>query len=481
MSLRHFAISGFKWSFFSQIIRQGLQLFALIIQAKYIPPMDFGLLGMATIATGFLSVFTDLGTSSVIIKHQGNSRILFSTLFWTNVFVGFLSFSTLIFLSPLIGKFYNEPRVNTVLMVLSFSFLISGMNSTHRATLEKELEFNTLAKIDISVAILSTIIGITLAVLGFGVWSLVSQTLSTVTITSIFLWNFSKWRPEFLFSLNYLKTVSSFSLNISAFNILNYIVRNADNLLVGRFLGSQALGYYSLAYRLMLFPIQNIAGLIGKVLFSILSKIQNDDFRIKKVYLKTVSVICLITFPLVICIFVLAEPLVITFLGEKWKPIIKLLMILSPLGILQSVAITVGYIYQIKGRTDWLFRWGLLTSILAIISFFIGLPWGVNGVAISYTIYYLVLFYPCLAIPFNLINLSFNEFIKIIWRPICINFVMLAVLLSFRNLLIFLNISTSLTIYILILTSIFTYSLANWFFNYNQIKEIYGVLRLKLK
>jgi PST family polysaccharide transporter len=477
MSLQESAASGIRWSLVSQIGRQIMLLLTTIVLARFLPAKDFGLVGMATIVTGFITLFSDLGTSAAIIQRKQASDSLISTLFWVNGIFGILATFILLLFAPLVAHFYQEPKVTEVLRVLALSFIISGFSIAHKAILEKKLAFNTLAKIEIIAVLLGAIVGVFSAIIGFRVWSLVTQTLTVVAITSMLLWIKTQWKPQFIFCLSDLKEVSSFSLNLTGFSIFNYFVRNGDYILIGRFLGSQDLGYYTLAYRIMLYPLQGISAVVGRVMFPVLSKIQDDNAKFRRIYLKVISTISLVTFPIITAMFVLAEPLIMTFFGQQWRPVIILIMILSPLGMIQSLAMTVGYIYNVKERTDWLFMWGIATGFPAIIAFVIGLHWGIIGVATAYAIYYLCLVtYPCFAIPFRLIELPMSDLGLVIWRPLATSLIMLIVISGIK-LLLPVSIENIWILVILLPVCIMTYLLASWWINRQQLIELINYIK----
>jgi O-antigen/teichoic acid export membrane protein len=478
MSLKQDAKFSIKWSSISQIVRQVMQLSTTTVLARFLSPEDFGLVGMANIATGFITLFSDLGTSAVIIQRKEVSDSLLSTLFWVNGVFGFLASLILLLCAPLVAIFYQEPRVTEVLRVLALTFIISGFSIAHKAILEKNLAFNVLAKIEIITVFFASIVGISSAFMGFGVWSLVTQTLTIIATTSIILWITSKWKPQFIFCFNDLKEVSSFSLNLTGFSILNYFVRNADYILIGKFLGTQDLGYYTLAYRLMLYPLQNISAVIGRVMFPVLSKIQDDNAKFRSVYLKAIATISVITFPLMSGLCVLAEPFILTLFGQQWRPVITLVMILSVLGIAQSIATTVGIIYQVKGRTDWMFRWGIATGFLAIIAFVIGLHWGIIGVATAYMIFIVVVTYPGFAIPFRLIQLPMSDLGLVVWRPLLASLLMIIVILGIKFLLpTFL--ASGWVLAILASVGCMAYLLASWWINRENIQQLFDIIGLK--
>jgi len=240
------------------------------------------------------------------------------------------------------------------------------------------------------------------------VYSLVLQTLLVVFLTTVCLWFASKWRPAFRWETNEIKGVMHFSSNLVGFNIFNYFVRNADNMLIGRFLGASELGIYAMAYRLMLWPLQNISSVVGRVLFPTFSRLQGDQNRIAGAYVQVTASIMLISAPLMFGFFILRVPFVAVALGEHWKPMSEVLVWLVPVGLLQSIGTSVGSLYLATGRTDVMFKWGVGAGLLVIPAFVIGLQWGITGVAMAYAVASLLLFWPSLAIPFRWVGLNFG-------------------------------------------------------------------------
>ncbi len=424
--------SGVKWSALSQLGRQGLGFAVTAILARLLSPSAYGLLGMAIVVIGFIEIFKDLGTSFALIQRKELSNELISSIFWINVLLGLLSTGIVVLIAPWVALFYREPEVVPVLRVLSFSFVVSGLSIVQQALLARQMAFDRLARIELSSSAIGGAVGIGMAVLGMGVWSLVGQALSGAVVTTLLLWLASSWRPQRKLEWVKVHSVASFSLNLSGFNIFNYFARNADNLLIGRYLGTTALGYYSLAYRLMLYPVQNIYEILGRVLFPAFSQIQDDDARFRRAYLLVCAAISIITFPLMLGLLVVAKPFVAAIFGPRWRPVATLLMILAPVGMIQSIGTTVGHIYMAKGRTDWMFRWGLAAGSLAVTSFVVGLSWGITGVATAYAIASFLLLYPNFAIPFRLINLPMRDLAVALWPVLVCSLIMSGAVILLR-------------------------------------------------
>jgi O-antigen/teichoic acid export membrane protein len=403
--LRQHAISNLKWATASQLVRVGTQLLSMLVLARLLSPSDFGLVAMAATVTGFASLFRDFGTSSSLIQKPDPSPRLLSSVFWMNVALG-LGLATLLgLITPIIAMGFSESRLEEVLWLLLLAFPIVSLGTVHQALLEKASRFRPLAIIESTAALIGFGGAVWAAWSGWGVYSLVLQTLLAAFLTTAGLWIVSKWRPAFNWDPHEIRSVMGFSGNLVGFNVINYLVRNADNLLIGRFLGAMDLGYYSMAYRLMLWPLQNISSVVGRTFFPVFSRMQTDRARLSSAYVRATAAITLITAPLMLGFFVLREPFVSVALGERWHPVVNLLAWLVPVGLLQSVGTSVGTLYLATGRTDVMFKWGIATGLLIIPAFVIGLQWGITGVAAFYAFASLLLFYPGLAIPFRLVGL----------------------------------------------------------------------------
>ncbi len=435
MTLSSRTVSGIKWTSVSQFGRQIVQWGTTLVLVRLLSPSDFGLVGMAIVITGFVTLFKDLGTSAAVIQKKDISEETLSSIFWLNAGIGFLAMLIIWSLSFCIGLFYHEPRVVPILRVLCLTFFFSGLGVVHQSLFEKKLAFNRLALFEIVSTLAGAIVAIGFALKGYSVWSLVYQTLvSTIMMTSL-LWLFSSWKPRWIFARQHMSMIRDFSLNLTGFNLFSYLARNMDNFLIGRFLGAEALGYYALAYRIMFYPIQSVYSVVGRVLLPLYSEIQDDLERFRRVYLKIAHTIAMITFPAMIALMVLARPLVLAVFGPRWTPMIGLLMILAPVGLIQSIGTTVGIIYQAKGRTDWLFRWGLFAGIVTIFAFILGLNWGVLGVATAYTTVSFLLAIPSFLIPFKLIHLSFLDLLKELAFPFLNSLLMMGAIFLIRMIL----------------------------------------------
>jgi PST family polysaccharide transporter len=254
-----------------------------------------------------------------------------------------------------------------------------------------------------------------LAFSGYGVWSLAWFTVLYAFFTVVFTWIYSRWIPHFSLGLQSVKGLLGFGANLTGFSFVNYFARNADNLLIGKFLGAAPLGFYNLAYNLLLLPLNNISNVVGNVMFPALSIIQHDKEMVREAYIVANRYIAAVCFPLMMWVLVTAPQLIQVVFGPKWVSAIVLVQILAITSILQSIGTNTGWIFLSQGRADMLFKVGIVTSIMAATSFAVGLRWGVVGVAIAYTIEQYMLAGPVYAITFRLIDLKVRHFFARLW------------------------------------------------------------------
>ncbi|WP_436714997.1 MOP flippase family protein [Roseiconus lacunae] len=383
--------SGVRWSAISKYGAQGTQFIISMVMARLLAPEYFGLLGMAVVITGFVSIFRNLGFSQAIVQRKEVSERLLSTLFWVNLGMCLLIAMIVLAISPLAAWIYDDARVTPIVAALSLSFVFAGFTMIPGALLTRQMDFKRLAIREIGGIVVSGVTAISLAYLGWGVWALVISSLANSAAQMVLINIAKPFRPQMVYDSQGLSECLRFGLNLTGFGVFNYFSRNADNLIIGVFLGPIALGYYSLAYKLMLMPRDSVTGVVTRVLFPKFSRLQDDDETLTNLYLRACGAIAFITFPMMAGLAVLAEPFVRTVLGEKWLPAIPLIWLLAPVGAIQSIGSTSGQIFLAKGRSGWMFRLGILNGSVRILSFLLGIPWGVVGVASSYTIISFVL------------------------------------------------------------------------------------------
>jgi O-antigen/teichoic acid export membrane protein len=247
-----------------------------------------------------------------------------------------------------------------------------------------------VARIEIVALLTGFVVAVVSAYLGAGPYSLVLQTLTVAVLSAIQFWIASDTKMKWGWSPEHAKGLWSYSGNLFAFNLVNYFSRNADTMIIGRMLGPAALGPYSLAYRVMLFPLQNLTFVATRALFPMMSRHQHSPQELGAMHLRLLSVISFFTAPMMAGLFVLREPFVDVALGDSWGMVASLIMWLAPIGFIQSLVSAGGVVFQALGRTDLLLRLGIVSSIMHVTAFITGVHWGLLGLAAAYFIVTLI-------------------------------------------------------------------------------------------
>lgn len=414
MPLREKIISGIAWNAASRVLNIGLQFVITIFLARLLTPADFGLIGMVVVFTGFAHVLSDPGLAAALIQKRDIQESHLSSVFWLNMLIGvFLSVLFLSF-SPLVAVFYHDPRLSTIAAVIASIFFIQSFRVVPHILLVRALEFRKLAVVDTTTTLIAGLAAIALALSGYGVWSLVWQIVVAAFTGMVIVWSVSRWRPRLLFEFHAVRELLQFSMNLFGFNLYHYWVKNIDNLLIGKFIGSAGLGIYSRAYDILLMPVNQISGTVGQVMFPSLSKIRDDKERFKNVYLEAMSGVAFVAFPLMMGLFIVADSFVLALYGEKWSQMIPIVKVFGLLGVIYSVAATAGWIFNSQGRTDWLFLWGLGSGALIMMSIAFGVYLGTPlAVAVSFAVVSgAIHIYPQFTIPGKLINMGLTDVIQ---------------------------------------------------------------------
>ncbi|HUG39953.1 MAG TPA: lipopolysaccharide biosynthesis protein [Longimicrobiales bacterium] len=396
---------------------QLVQFAATIALARLLVPDQFGLIAMVAVMTGFGALFTDIGLGAALVQHRPLREAHRSTVFWTTLVLGLILTLAVAAASPLVAAFYDEPVLTPLTRAMAAQFVLLSAGTTPRAILIRTLNFRAVAIVEIGSVAVGSVAAVALALAGAGVWALVAQILVAAAMGTILAFAFSRWVPRAPPEVLAARELFGFSSHLMGFNVTNYWARNADNLLVGRVLGSVPLGLYGVAYTLMYLPLQQIAAVVGQVVFPLLSELRTAPERGRRVLEATVQLITLATAPLLVLMAVTGSEIVSVLLGDGWERAGFLLRALAVGALPQVVVVSTGWIYQSQGRTDIMFRWGLLSSGVVVVAVLAGLRWGVEGVAVAQAIASWSLAAPALAIAGGLMEIRLRDFARLLASP----------------------------------------------------------------
>lgn len=402
------AASGARWLAGGQVALQLTRLVVSAVLARRLGQADFGLIALTLVLTDFLERVLGVGTSAALIQRPTITQELKSSIFFFNVMVGLATCAAIVVAAPVLGSLLGSSEVVPVLRAMSLVFVFLALSQAQRALLRRSLSFSKLAFADYANAFVQGAVAIVLAFQGFEVWALVLGVLAGKLASNLVIWSSSRWHPSWHFSRADIKEISRFSGNLSAFQFFSYFSEAGDKYVVGRMVGTSALGVYSFGYRLLLNPVNAALNVSRQVLFPTFARIQDDDATIRRGYIRAVCASALCLFPLTIGIAVLAEPLVRVVLGDKWLPAVPIVMVFGPIAAMQTVTTTVGSLYQAKGRTDLQLRWGIVLGLAMVAAYLVGSRWGALGVAWGFLFGTAVLAVPSLLIPYRLVGLLFR-------------------------------------------------------------------------
>ena len=336
MKLKHKIFGGVVWNSFGLIIDNGLSIIVKLILARLLLHEEFGIIGFADVFTGMIRVLSDMGMSAALIQRKDEELkpIDYDTAFWAGIVWGlFLATIITFVVTPIAASFFNEPLLKTIIPVLSISFLLKPLPTVHIVNITREMDFKRIVLPRNISRIIAAIIAIIMALMGYGVWSLVFQRVLTNLFLAVIYPFVCDWRPKIRFSLISFRKIFSFGVYTTGTGVFNYLTGNIDYLLIGKMLGAQQLGVYSLAYNLTYVVRGQIMGVINRVLYPVYSKIQDDANTIKRYYFKVIKYNCIVIYPMMVGLILLAEPLVLIGLGERWGEAVIPIQLMAGAGL----------------------------------------------------------------------------------------------------------------------------------------------------
>ena len=432
-SLKEKTIKGIFWVGSTQFVAQVISWAITIFVARFLSPSDYGLMGMAMIFIGFAQFLNELGIGTALIQKQNLQRIEIDSLFWLVVLNSLFLYSITFLSAPLIAQFFNAPRLISILRVLGLNFLLGALIAIPFALLTKELTFDKRCRAELFSNILSSVTVLILALLKFGVWSLVFGSLSRNFLLILFLNYYSKWIPKLCFSIKKVIELLKFGANVTGSRVFWYLYSNSDYFIVGKVLGEKILGFYSLAFQLSSIPINKIASIINPVALPTFSKLQNEEKELKRYFLKFTRGVSFITFPALIGLMFIADEFVNIVLTKKWAPIIFPLRLLCLVGLIKSMAFLIPPLLNARGKAYLNLRYSLLCFLILPPAFLIGSKFGLKGVVLAWVIGYPFVASYIFYLGLKEIHLSLSEYINNMIHIIISVMVMLLVLLIFKH------------------------------------------------
>jgi O-antigen/teichoic acid export membrane protein len=367
------------------------QTVATVVLARLLAPSDFGLVAMVTAVTGLAGTFADLGLSEATIQRKEISHSQITALFWINVAIGVgLMLLTAAF-APALAWFYGEPRLTSIAIVSSLTFLIGGLRVQHDALLKRQMRFSSIAIRDVATYAVAVPAAITMAWQGAGYWSIVALPLLLQGTQMVLSWSMVNWRPGLPRRGADVGSMVGFGGKVAGFYVIHYVTRNADKVMIGWLWGAGPLGLYSRAHNLLMLPLRQLTIPLTAVLVPALSRLEGDDERFARYYLRIVNLTMWGWAPLFAFLGVAAEPVVVLMLGNQWRESAAVFQILAISAFAELLFSSVHWLLIGRGRSAEFLRIGLITSPFVVGGFLIGLPFGIKGVALFYALAMLII------------------------------------------------------------------------------------------
>lgn len=401
----------------SQSISVGIQMVSTIVLARLLTPEAYGLVGMVMVVIAFAALFKDLGLSSATIQRESITPAQVSVMFWINTCVGVLLSLLVAMCAPLVVWFYGKPELLWMTVALGGNILLSSLGAQHSALLTRQMRFKELAVARLSGAAGALIISFAAAFAGWAHWALVAGAIGGSVIQTSLFWLFSPWCPGLPQRNTGARSMVRYGLNLTGFELVNFFSRNLDNILIGRVWGDAALGFYSRAYRLVLFPVSQIRSPLVAVAMPALSRLQSEPQRFRNYYCRLLSILALACMPLSAFIVVGAEPLILTLLGTKWQAVAPIASWLAVAAFLQPVAGLFGAVLMAKGLANRHFRCGVAGSLFIVIVFASTVRHGVEVLVIGYAFSGYLLFLPVFLYASKGTGIHLSDFLSSVWRP----------------------------------------------------------------
>jgi len=460
------------WSAIDGFASQGIQFLVGIILARLLTPYEFGLIGMLTIFIALSQSFIDSGFTNALIRKKDCTQTDYSTVFYFNFVVSILFYFLLFFFAGSISRFFNEPQLEFLLQVLGLGLILNALSIIHRTILTKNIDFKLQARVSIVSSIISGIIAIAMAYNGFGVWSLVALTLSRFGFASLFLWLWTNWFPNLVFSYKSFKELFSFGSKLLLSGLIDTTFRNIYYLVIGKYFSAVELGYYTRADQFKAMPSQNLANIIQKVSYPLLSNIQDNVIRLRLAYSQLIKSTMFITFVLMLLMAATAKPMIITLVGEQWLPAVNYLQLLCFVGMFYPLHALNLSMLKVMGRSDLFLRLEIIKKILSVPIIVIGILYGIKIMILGMLVNTIFAYYLNSYWSGKMISYPFFEQVKDIFPSFLLAFTVSVVVFIIAN---FISLSNVWILIVQIITAaILTFVLSEIFklSSYLYIKEI---------
>jgi O-antigen/teichoic acid export membrane protein len=392
----------------SSLINQGLTLILFFIAARFLGPAEIGLFAIISIVVAYANLLGEYGGSAYLVHTEDYNASIVDAVFSLNLLIAIILTVIFYFSAGLIYKFFNLTELFPI-QLATFTIFFFSLGGVFKGVLQRELSFKKLSLSELLASLISFFNSIVILLLDYGVLALVSYPLVRGAVELLINMHFTNRRYSLNFDFRVWKKIYNFSIYLLINNTINQASRSADQMIIGKQFGDMAVGVYSVAYKIMLFPVHRFVGIISKVAFPTLASQRENYSKLGSNYTKMVVVAALGATTIVSLIWFNTDVFVRTLLGDRWIDVVPLLNILVPVAIIQSVMSTVGSLFLITGKTKYGLKLQIISTTTTIFAFIFGSQWGVIGICWSYLISNLLLFPPLYSASISLIGLKMSD------------------------------------------------------------------------
>lgn len=374
---------GVIWSAVQRFSTQGIQFLTTLVMARMLTPAEYGTIGMLSIFLAISSVFIDSGFVNALTRKQDRTHADICTVFYFNITISFIAYWVLFLAAPFIAVFYNMDELELVLRILGLSLILNSFSAVQATLLTINLNFKVQARINVIALIISAIIGIFMAYKGYSYWALVAQALVSCFISSLLFWHHSKWRPTLIFSTKSFKNMFSFGSKLLASSLLDSIYGNIYSMVIGKIFSASVLGNYSRAESYANFPSISMTGIMQRVTYPILCRLQDDEQELANTYRSFIKISAFIIFPMMMLLSAFAYPFIIIIIGKQWEFSATMLQILCFSLMWYPIQAINLSLLLVKGRSDLSLRLEIIKKIIGVTLLCIAIPMGIIALCYS--------------------------------------------------------------------------------------------------
>lgn len=375
--LKQKTVKGLAWNSIQNLANHGIQFFLMLFMARLLGPKEYGIIGLTSVFLAISATFINSGFVSALVRKKDTTKDDYDTVFIFNMVISLFFFVLILIIAPYAADFYNEPILCPVLRVLALLLIINGLCAVQSTILTKDIDFKKKAKISVTQNIVSGIIGIIFAYLGYGVWALVIQALTSAAIQTTMLWTKTRWYPSFNFSLSSFKELFGYGSKMLASGLINVTYNQIYPIVIGKYFSPTTLGHYSRARHWSGLFSSNLTGILSGVAFPALAKIQDEEERLQSVYRRMIKTSCFVIFPSMFGMSAVAKPLVYVVIGEKWMFCAELLQIICFSAMWLPIHSLNLNLLQVKGRSDLFLKLEIIKKIFGVAILCVSIPLGI--------------------------------------------------------------------------------------------------------